>query len=139
MALVPICMITCNVSFQNTHFCLAPGSSMSARRSLSMLNMRASMFSQLIDVGQPLSIAVGKVTDSNLWRWQTEANASSGAIKPKGLEGLGLFRDRILACAIIFRSRGDGLGGRQLSQKGQRLLTAPRQKIGKLLFKGYID
>lgn len=104
-----------------------------------MLNTRASMFSHFIDVGQPFSIAVGKVTDSNLWRWQTEANASSGALKPKGLEGLGFFRDRLLAWAIIFTSRGDGLEGRQLSQKGQRLFATPRSKNGRLLFKGYID
>lgn len=103
-----------------------------------MFKMRASMFSHLIDVGQPFNIALGKVSDSNRWRWQTGAKASSGAAKPTGFEGRGFFCDRFFACAISFRSKGDGFPGRQLSQKGQRF-AIPGPKKWQTINKGHVS
>ena len=97
---------------------------MSARKFLSMFIMRASIFPHSIEVGQPFSFATGNTVDSNPWRLQTGENTSSGATKPKGLEGLELSCDYFLACAVIFKRKADGLGGRQLSQKGHRFSTA---------------
>lgn len=72
-------------------------------------------------VGQPFCCANGTWMHSKSWRWQTDPKSATGALSPRGFDGLAALQERLRTEVIRLRRKGDGVTGNGSSHHGHKV------------------